>query len=156
MRLQLITVGKRPPQWVQDGVKDYQRRLPPELATTLIEIEPAKQRNGLTGERRMAEEYARIEKAITPRATIIALDESGETFSSERLSKQLARWLQSGRNCAFIIGGADGLGRECVRSADHIWSLSDLTFPHALVRVIVLEQIYRAWTILKNHPYHRA
>jgi 23S rRNA (pseudouridine1915-N3)-methyltransferase len=156
VHLQLITVGKRAPKWVQEGVTDYQRRLPPELATTLIEIEPAKQRSGAAAGRRMAEEHERIKKAISPRATVIALDKSGTSYTSEALSRQLAQWLGAGSDCALVVGGAEGLARECVHSADQIWSLSALTFPPALVRVMVLEQLYRAWTILNNHPYHRA
>jgi 23S rRNA (pseudouridine1915-N3)-methyltransferase len=155
MRVHLIAVGKRMPAWVKESFTDYNKRLPDELHLNLIETTPATRSKHNPASKNIAEEDKKIRAAIPKRSMIIALDEKGKQFDSPSLSKKLASWFRQGRDITFVIGGADGLADDFKKSADMLWSLSSLTLPHALVRVIVVEQIYRAWTILNNHPYHR-
>ena len=155
MRIHLICVGRRMPAWVEAGYQDYARRLPPECTLSVVEIEPM--RRGKTGgpEQARADEAERILKAIPKGAGVVALDARGQDWGTEDLARQLRGWLGEGRDRALLVGGADGLAETCRKRADQCWSLSRLTFPHPLVRVILAEQLYRAWTLLKGHPYHR-
>jgi len=163
MRLRLLSVGRRMPDWVDQGFAEYVKRLPPECALELTEIEPARRGKGrgkaagsaALRDRLRAEEGDRLLKAIPADALVIALDVSGRAWSTEQLAERLRGWLSEGRNVALLVGGADGLSAECLARADLRWSLSPLTFPHPLVRVMLAEQIYRAWSILAGHPYHR-
>jgi len=151
------------PDWVEQGFAEYVKRLPPECTLELTEIEPArrgKSRGKAAGSvalrhRLRADEGDRLLKAIPADALVIALDVSGRTWSTEQLADRLQDWMASGRDIALLVGGADGLSAECLARADLRWSLSPLTFPHPLVRVMLAEQIYRAWSILAGHPYHR-
>lgn len=144
------------PDWVEAGWRDYARRLPPECALRLVEIEPGHRGKGTGAEAARREECERLLAAIPKRTQVVALDAAGTAWSTEQLAAELARWLAQGRDVAFLVGGPDGLAAECLARAERRWSLSPLTFPHALVRVILAEQIYRAWSLLKGHPYHRA
>ncbi|SRR5579885_971155 len=155
MHLHLIAVGKRMPAWVTAGFEDYARRLPPPWALRLVEITPADRASGRTAAACMREEAKRIERACPPDAHIVVLDERGKGWGSRQLSQRLQRWSRDGRDLAFIIGGADGVDMAFKKRADELWSLSPLTLPHALARVVVAEQIYRAWSLLSSHPYHR-
>ncbi len=155
MRIHLLAAGTRLPSWINDGYHDYAVRLPPECKLVLKEIPLGASRRGGDTVKAVAEEGARMLAALPTCAHIIALDLRGRSFSSEELAKQLNRWLQDGGDVALLIGGPDGLAPVCRARAEFKWSLSPLTLPHALVRVMVAEQIYRAWTILKGHPYHR-
>ena len=155
MRIHLLTAGTRLPSWINQGFADYAARLPPECRLILKEIPlGAARRTGDTA-KAMTEEAARLLAAVPPRAQVIALDVRGRAFSSGDLAQQLNHWLQDGRDLALLVGGPDGLAPECLARADLKWSLSSLTLPHGLVRVVVAEQLYRAWSILKHHPYHR-
>ncbi|MGH8501307.1 MAG: 23S rRNA (pseudouridine(1915)-N(3))-methyltransferase RlmH [Gammaproteobacteria bacterium] len=154
MRLRLLAVGTRVPDWVSAGFQDYARRLPPQWGFSLKEI-PASKRRPPDPARCKADEGARLLAALTTPARVIALDERGRAWRTEDLALRLEAWLQSGQDVAFMIGGPDGLAPVCLERADERWSLSALTLPHALVRVIVAEQLYRASTMLRNHPYHR-
>jgi len=155
VHLHLIAVGKRMPAWIKEGFAEYNKRLPAELRLNLIEITPAVRGKSDSIKKAIMEENRRIRAAIPKNSLVVAIDEKGRQFNSIQLSKKIASWLQQGRDVSFVIGGADGLDDDFKKSADEIWSLSPMTLPHALVRVIVAEQIYRAWSILKNHPYHR-
>jgi len=143
------------PAWVEAGYQDYARRLPPECALHLIEVEPL--RRGKTGGPDLAreDEGLRLCKLIPKGAGVVALDGRGQGWSTQDLALQLQAWLGAGRDLALLVGGPDGLAPAALARADQCWSLSRLTFPHPLVRVILAEQIYRAWTLLKGHPYHR-
>ncbi len=155
MKLQLIAVGQKMPGWVQAGFNEYARRMSGECVLTLKEI-PARARgkNAPTGA--ILEREGRQMLASIPRGNgVIALDVEGRAWSTEALSRQLQNWMGSGRNYSLLIGGPEGLHSRCLEAADIRWSLSPLTFPHPLVRIIVAEQLYRAWSLLKNHPYHR-
>lgn len=133
------------PGWIQDGFHEYARRMPPELRLELVELKP--QGKEAEGKRLLA--------AVPDGATLVALDERGKALTTAQLSELLARWMQDGTQPAFAIGGADGLSRAVKESSRMTISLSALTLPHALARVVLAEQLYRAWTILARHPYHR-
>ena len=147
------------PDWVEAGFREYARRMPRELPLSLIELKPeprtASTHAGRALDRLVGTEGRRISAAIPERSLRIALDERGRAWSTRELAKRLAEWQMEGRDGAFLIGGADGLPEEVKREADAVWSLSALTLPHALVRIILAEQLYRASSILRNHPYHR-
>ena len=158
MRIHLISVGKRMPAWVDAGFTEYARRLPAECALELVEIEPVRRaRNPSPAQigQAMAEEGERILRAVPKGAGLTALDVGGRAWSTEDLARTLGNWLGEGRDQALVVGGADGVDPALLARAERRWSLSALTFPHPLVRVILAEQIYRAWSILTNHPYHR-
>ncbi|MGB9430511.1 MAG: 23S rRNA (pseudouridine(1915)-N(3))-methyltransferase RlmH [Gammaproteobacteria bacterium] len=156
MRMHLLAAGTRLPAWINDGCNEYAKRLPPECRLLLKEIPlSAARKRGDIG-RAVAEEGKRMLAAVPDGATVIALDVRGRGLSTEALARQLQRWLQDGRDLAFLIGGPDGLAEDCFVGAEFKLSLSPLILPHGLVRIVVAEQIYRAWTILKKHPYHRA
>ena len=143
------------PGWVAEGCQEYTRRLPPELALEWCEIPLGKRSRNQPVARAIAEESERILKAIGRDDQVVALDVKGRSLSTEALSGQLAEWQQAGRALTILIGGPDGLSSECLARADLRWSLSDLTLPHPLVRIVLAEQLYRAWTVLSGHPYHK-
>lgn len=155
MILHLLAVGTRMPQWVDQGYREYATRMPPECALKLVEIPPGRRTKGADLARVRRAEGERMLAAMPVGARAIALEVSGRGYSTEALSRQLAQWLQEGRDVALLVGGPEGLDEACRKRADSAWSLSPLTLPHPLVRVVVAEQIYRAWTLLKGHPYHR-
>ena len=154
MKLRLVAVGTRSPDWVSAGFKDYARRMPASCPLQLLEIAAAS-RKGWPTERTLADEGERILKRIPAADYVVALDVVGRTCSTEQLAGKLDNWRMQGVDVSFLIGGADGLGPACRQRANEIMSLSTFTFPHQLVRVIVAEQLYRSWTLLQGHPYHR-
>jgi len=155
MKIQLICVGTRLPEWAVAGTAEYLKRMPAACPVSLQEI-PAIQRSKTTAtEQAKATECERIAAKIPKNAWRIVCDERGQDWTTAQLSKQLAEWMQSGRDVAIVVGGADGLTDALRSSADHVWRLSKLTLPHPLVRVLLAEQLYRAWSLLNNHPYHR-
>ncbi len=156
MLIHLVAVGTRMPGWITEGYREYASRLPRECALKLVEIAPCKRRKTLSTERIRAEEGQQLLAALPQQAIVIALDVNGRSWDTETLAGRLQGWLQDGRDVALLVGGADGLSDECLERADLRWSLSAHTLPHALVRVVIAEQLYRAWTILSGHPYHRA
>jgi 23S rRNA (pseudouridine1915-N3)-methyltransferase len=154
MRIRLLAVGQRMPGWVSEGFTEYTRRLKPRLPIELVEI-PAVKRGSGDVARAMSEEGRAILAQIRPRNHVVALDEHGKLRGSAELSKWLGQRLQEGDDLDFLIGGADGFAPEVLARAQERWSLSPLTLPHALVRVVFAEQVYRAVTLLDGHPYHR-
>jgi 23S rRNA (pseudouridine1915-N3)-methyltransferase len=142
------------PDWVEEGFEAYASRLPRENALVL-EVVPASKRRVAERERAIAEEGERLLSRIGPRDVVVALDERGSAWSTVELTGRMQRWRQHGRDVALLVGGPDGLHSRCLERADERWSLSALTLPHGLVRVLVAEQIYRAWTLITGHPYHR-
>ena len=155
MRLKLIAVGQKMPGWVSQGFQEYARRLPPEMPLELIEIPMAKRGRNPDTARLVELEGHQMLQAIQSNDWVVSLDIPGKSWTTEAVSEQLENWQMQGRNLALLIGGPDGLAGACRKRADQCWSLSPLTLPHPLVRVLVAEQIYRAWTITRNHPYHR-
>lgn len=143
------------PAWVSSGYEEFIKRLPKEFTPLLKEIPPGRRSKSSDLKRAIAEESQRILQAIPKDCRVIALDENGRSWTTRKLADQMAQWAGSGRDVALIIGGADGLSDEVKQRADLTWSLSALTLPHALVRVVLAEQLYRGWSLISNHPYHR-
>jgi 23S rRNA (pseudouridine1915-N3)-methyltransferase len=156
MKCRLLAAGTRLPEWINTGFREYQKRLRAPLVLELEEIPIATRRAGENPARAIAREGQAMLAALSPRDHVVALEVNGISLSTEKLSSWLAERLQEGSPLALLIGGPDGLASECRERADRTWSLSPLTLPHALVRVLVAEQIYRAMSLLANHPYHRA
>ena len=156
MKCHLVAVGRRMPDWVNAGYQEYARRLSGQLRLQLHEIAPPRRSSRDSSGRAMQLEGERLLAAVPGGARVIALDERGSAWSTRELAGQLEQWLGSGQDVALLVGGADGLALECLQAAEGRWSLSPLTLPHGLVRVVVAEQLYRAWSLLHNHPYHRA
>lgn len=154
MKIRVIAVGARPRPWVVDGFREYAKRMPRDMPLSLVEVAPGGGR-GRSPEQAMGVESERLLKQLGPKDWVVALDEGGEGCSTRELALRLENWRMQGREVAFLIGGAGGLAPACLARADMVLSLSELTFPHEMVRVILAEQIYRAWTILSGHPYHR-
>lgn len=150
----LLAAGTRPPSWVSEGFAEYCKRLPGECRLSLKEIGTGK-RTKTAGAKAKEEEGNRMLSAIGKNAHVVALDRSGAAWSTEDLAGNLARWMSDFRTVNLLVGGPDGLADGCLHQSHQVWSLSALTFPHFLVRVIVAEQIYRAFSILANHPYHK-
>ncbi len=155
MQLIIAAVGHKMPAWIEAGFGEYAKRMPPECKIALKEIKPVDRTGCKTVEASMALERTRIEAAIPKGARIVALDERGKDWTTMQLSQNLTQWQQDGRDVAFIIGGADGLDPEFKVRADNLIRISSLTLPHGMVRVLLAEQLYRAWSITQNHPYHR-
>lgn len=143
------------PKWVEQGVDEYCKRLPPELKLEVKEIALGKRGKGADIRRAIASEGQQMLAAIGDRDRVVALDVKGKPWSTEQLASNLADWQLGGSNISLLVGGPDGLAEECLQRADQRWSLSALTLPHPLVRIVLAEQLYRAWTINNNHPYHR-
>lgn len=155
MRIQLIAVGSRLDAWVYQGYETFAKRLPPDCALLLTEIPAFKRGKNADIGRIIREEGQKILAALPKGARIVALDVQGRQYSTQELAGKLEDWRQGGRDVALLVGGPEGLSADCLVQADEKWSLSKLTLPHPLVRVVVAEQIYRAWTVLNHHPYHR-
>jgi 23S rRNA (pseudouridine1915-N3)-methyltransferase len=155
MQIHLIAVGNRMPEWVQAGYAEYAKRLPRECELILKEIAPGKRVKNSDVERIIKEEGERMLAGISRDTHIVTLDGPGKAWTTTELAQSLQRWLKSGQHVALLIGGPDGLSVAAKQRAHESWSLSKLTLPHPLVRVLVAEQIYRAWSFLHNHPYHR-
>jgi 23S rRNA (pseudouridine1915-N3)-methyltransferase len=153
VKLHILSVGNRPPHWVQSAFAEYKKRLPPDLALYLQEIAPAKQRADT--HKCLRHEGDKIRALLHPNDWVVALDERGQQWNSAQLAQRLDHWRMQGRNVAFLIGGADGLAEDVKASADEALALSNLTFPHYVVRVLLAEALYRAWSITVGHPYHR-
>lgn len=155
MRIAIVCVGHRMPAWIRSGFGEYIKRLPPEIKVDLVELKPEEKTSGKTVEKAKSLEGERILAAIPGDATVYALDEKGRSVTTLGLSVILAGWMRDATHPAFVIGGADGLSDEVKARADKLVSLSAMTLPHGLVRVVLAEQLYRAWSILATHPYHR-
>lgn len=154
MRFLMLSIGQKAPAWVAAGVRDYTDRLPGNLLQ-LVELPLATRTKSSDPRRAQTEENQRLIKAIPTGSHVVALHPKGRSLSTEMLAERMRDWMQGGRDVAFLIGGPEGLTGTTLEQSDEHWSLSQLTFPHMLVRVILAEQLYRAWTILQNHPYHR-
>jgi len=152
MRIEVIAVGRRPPAWAAEAWHSYARRIPAEYRLGLTELAVA---GAAERERRLGDEARRIERALPGAAERVVLEERGQPWTTRQLAEALARWRSEAAVPGFVIGGPDGLAEELKGRATRLWSLSRLTLPHALVRVILIEQLYRAMSLLAGHPYHR-
>lgn len=155
MRIRIIAVGTKMPAWVEQGYAEYHKRLPRDFAVELVELPLAPRSKNSDIARAMEKEGEAMLAAIGKGDTVMALEVKGKPWSTEQLAEQLAGWRMSGTNYSLLIGGPDGLAPACQALASIKWSLSPLTLPHPLVRILLIEQLYRAWTILQNHPYHK-
>jgi len=156
MKARLLAVGERPPGWVSQGYADYARRLSFELPLELVEVAPGLRGKGRDAARAMHDEGERVLAQVSKNAWTVVLDGRGRPWSSEQLAQRLGAWRQQGRDLAFVIGGPEGHAGSVLARADEQWSLGAMTLPHMLVRLLVAEQLYRACSMLGNHPYHRA
>ena len=154
MRLVLAAVGQRQPGWADAAYEDFAKRVPPEMRLELKAVK-AEPRGAKTAEQLMAAEAVRLEAAVPKGARRVVLDERGERIGTAQLAQRLQAWQRDGRDVVIFIGGPDGLHPDLKARADDTLRLSDLTLPHAFVRVLLAEALYRAWTVMVNHPYHR-
>ncbi|HET8730731.1 MAG TPA: 23S rRNA (pseudouridine(1915)-N(3))-methyltransferase RlmH [Moraxellaceae bacterium] len=155
MRLRLLAVGTRMPSWVEEGFTDFAKRLSGDVSLELVEITAGKRLKATDLARVKEQEGEALLAALKPQERVIALDVLGRALSTEDLAATLKDWQVDGRPAALLVGGPEGLSRAVLDRADEKWSLSRLTLPHPLVRIVVAEQVYRAWSLLKGHPYHR-
>jgi len=155
MQLLVAAVGQRMPGWVNEAWTDYARRMPPALSLSLREITLAKRGKNADTKRLTAIESKALYQAMPKRARVIALDVRGQAWSTEKLAANLEAWMGEGRDVGFMIGGPDGIAADVMQKVNERWSFGPLTLPHPMVRVVLAEQLYRAWTITQNHPYHR-
>jgi 23S rRNA (pseudouridine1915-N3)-methyltransferase len=153
--IHFITVGQKMPKWVQEGYAEYAKRLPKACALNLIELPMAQRGKTSSVEQNKADEAKRILAAVPKGARLIVLDEHGQQVTTVQLAGKLEEWLGGGQDVALIVGGPDGLDHSVLEQAQWKWGLSKLTLPHPMVRILVAEQIYRAWSVIHNHPYHR-
>ena len=155
MRMTLIAVGTKMSTWVEQGYAEYARRLPADCVLQLVEISAGKRGKGADIARITQQEGEKMLAAVPKGARIVTLEVTGKAWTTEALATELDGWLHDGRDVALLVGGPEGLSADCIARSEQRWSLSSLTLPHPLVRIVVAEQIYRAWSILQNHPYHR-
>jgi len=154
VKLILAAVGQRQPAWADTAYEDFAKRFPPEMRLELKAVK-AEARGSKTAEQLMAAEATRLEAAIPKGARRIVLDERGTRLTTVQLAERMKAWMNDGRDAVLLIGGPDGLDAKLKATADETMRLSDLTLPHAFVRVLLAEALYRAWTVMVNHPYHR-
>ncbi len=154
MKINLVVIGKKMPDWIQTGINHYQKQLPAQLNFNLIALE-AQKRKGKNIEQIKTLEGDLIIKATKDSSLVIAFDEHGKQHTTKAIAKYLGDWQQNGDNISLIIGGADGLSEAAKSHANQLWGLSNLTLPHSMARLLAVEQLYRAHSLLTNHPYHR-
>lgn len=155
MKFLILSVGHKIPEWVTAGFMEYAKRMPREAKIELLELKPEPRTSGKTPQQIMEAEAQRINAALPQGCMRIALDEHGASWTTRQLADKMGHWMGEGRDVAFIIGGADGLHESVKKSAQQLLALSAMTLPHAMVRVLLAEQLYRAHSLLHNHPYHR-
>lgn len=154
MKLCILAVGHKLPEWVAKGCAEYLKRMPRELPTSVVEIKP-EPRGSKTREQLLAAEYVRLQAALQGFRRIVVLDERGADLTTVQLAQRLEGWMREGGDTAFVIGGADGIDAALKQRADEAIRLSSLTLPHAMARLVLCEQLYRAQSVVSNHPYHR-
>ena len=154
MKFFVCAVGHKMPQWIANGFEEYTRRMPHEATIELLEIKPEK-RSGRKVEQLLAAEAVRILAALPPKCRIVVMDERGRQWTTAKLADSVTGWMRNGGDTAFIVGGADGLDAGIKHLADEVLALSALTLPHGLARILLAEQLYRAVSLIKGHPYHR-
>jgi 23S rRNA (pseudouridine1915-N3)-methyltransferase len=156
MHIRLIAVGDRQPSWVDSAFENYVQRLPQQWQFRLDLVATAPRKKKSTAEVAKAAEGQKVLAKIKASECVVVLDEQGKEFSSKELAARLGDWQSDGRDLTFVIGGPDGVSGDCIERANHLWSLSRLTLPHGLARILFAEQLYRAWCLTTGHPYHRA
>lgn len=156
MKINLVCVGKKMPAWVNQGYEEYAKRLNKDCQLKLIEIDMAKRGKTSSPAKYKADEAKKIRSVLPKGAYLVSLDVKGKQPTTEKLAEKIDQWMHLGRDVTILIGGPDGIDETLLAESNEKMSLSNLTFPHPLVRVVLAEQIYRAWSLLNNHPYHRA
>lgn len=155
MKLKMLAVGTRMPGWVTQGVEEYRKRLPREMSLEVVELSPGPRQKSADPAKAIRVEGDRLLSRIKDSELVVALDVEGKPWSTQVLSERMRDWQMAGSDVSLLIGGPDGLDQRCLARADLRWSLSPLTLPHPLVRVLLAEQLYRGWTLMTGHPYHR-
>ncbi|WP_286233144.1 23S rRNA (pseudouridine(1915)-N(3))-methyltransferase RlmH [Thalassotalea sediminis] len=155
MRITLFAVGNKMPSWVAQGFAEYQRRFPRDLSFELVEITPGKRGKNADIARILDKEGQQMLAAIPKGSRIVTLEVTGKPLTTPQLASNLEKWQLDGRDVALLVGGPEGLAPACIQASEQKWSLSPLTLPHPMVRVLIAESLYRAWSINNNHPYHR-
>lgn len=155
MRIQLIAVGQKMPDWISTGYATYAKRFPADCQLQLVEIAAGKRGKNADIARILRQEGEAMLTAVGKGDRIVTLEVTGKPWSTPQLANRLEHWLMDGRDVSLLVGGPEGLAAECTAVADERWSLSALTLPHPLVRVVLAESLYRAWSVTNNHPYHR-
>lgn len=155
LHIHLLSIGERMPAWVDQGYEDYIKRLPAHIKVNLSAIAALKRNKSSDLDKVLQTECQKLKQFIPKDAYVIALDRLGKVFSSREWAEFLLEWQENYKDVVFMIGGPEGIDQTCLQQAHQVWSLSSLTFPHSLVRLIFIEQIYRAYTIIQQHPYHR-
>lgn len=156
MKIKILAVGTKMPAWVAQGMDDYVKRLPRDIKLECIEIALGQRGKNADIKKAISKESDAILAQISDQDWVVALEVLGKAWSTEALAQEFERWRESAKTIVILIGGPDGLSDACRKRANQQWSLSKLTYPHPIVRVILAEQLYRAWTLTQNHPYHRA
>ena len=155
MLISIISVGEKMPQWLNTGFAEYQKRLSQEIKVNLIEVPAIRRTKSVNTDTILGQECERINQAIPKDNHIIALERTGKMISTMELADKCQNWMNNGQNVSVLIGGPEGLSESCLARVNEKMSFSELTFPHPIVRLLLIEQIYRAYTILNNHPYHK-
>ncbi|WP_299258698.1 23S rRNA (pseudouridine(1915)-N(3))-methyltransferase RlmH [uncultured Kushneria sp.] len=155
MKLRMLAVGTRMPGWVTQGVEEYRKRLPREMSLEIVELSPGPRQKSADPAKAIRVEGDRLLSKVRGSELVVALDVEGKPWSTPTLAERMSEWQMSGSDVSLLIGGPDGLDQRCLVRADLRWSLSPLTLPHPLVRVLLAEQLYRGWTLMTGHPYHR-
>lgn len=155
MKIQLVAVGTKMPQWVTTGFNEYQRRFPKDCSFELIEVAAGKRGKNADIPRILQQEGEKMLSQVPSSNRIVTLEVTGKPWDTHQLAKQLGSWQMDGRDVSLLVGGPEGLAPECIKRSEQKWSLSPLTLPHPMVRVLVAESLYRAWSLNNNHPYHR-
>jgi 23S rRNA (pseudouridine1915-N3)-methyltransferase len=156
MKFLIYAVGHKMPEWIATGFQEYAKRMPREAVVELLEIKPESRSGGKKVEQLLVAEGARMRALLPPKSRVVALDERGRQWTTSMLADFIRQWMKDGADTVFLIGGADGLDPGIKNMADEILALSTLTLPHGLVRILLVEQLYRAMSLIKGHPYHRA
>lgn len=156
MKIKLLAVGAKMPAWVESGFAEYAKRLPREMKLDLVEIPLGARGKNADVRRAIGQESDKMLAQIDSQDHVVALEVKGQHWSTEKLAHHMENWQMEGRSVALLVGGPDGLSDACRRRANQLWSLSALTLPHPIVRILLSEQIYRAWSLTQNHPYHRS
>ncbi len=155
MNIEVLAAGTKPPDWIATGIADYQKRLPRDWQFSFKDIPVSKRHKGEPVARAIQAEGEKMLAAMSSDSIVVSMDRGGQNWSTEQLAQNLDQWQQEASKIQILIGGPDGLAQECLAAANRSWSLSKLTFPHFLVRILLAEQVYRAWSVLNNHPYHK-
>ncbi|MBT0586531.1 23S rRNA (pseudouridine(1915)-N(3))-methyltransferase RlmH [Alteromonas oceanisediminis] len=155
MRIHIVAVGNKMPNWVSEGSHEYLRRFPADCSVSITEITPGKRGKNADIPRVLQKEGELMLAAVPKNNRIVSLEVTGRPWTTPQLAEQLAKWQMDGRDVSLLVGGPEGLAPSCVAAAEQRWSLSPLTLPHPMVRVLLAESLYRAWSVNQNHPYHR-